>query len=191
MLTNGIELKMATIDAFIEREKKGLSWYERPLEIWTTKECANPSINTNAPAETVIKRRGKRFYLLIYSGFMLICYLKTPYNKTPFYGMLTIHAIIYLLYLVFSKINPDEDEVSSIKLNKDGIRINKRQINWSDIQKTYIMNTQMKLGKTQGVVSNLIIHKNDDAIEKIDMSLLVISDKQLATLIEYYKNLPK
>ncbi len=184
---------MSEIEAFVEREKKALSWYEGHLKIWTTKEFVNPSLNTKLPAETVIKRTSSFSYLLFYLGFIFICYLKAPSNKTSLYGMMAIHLIIYLLYLVISWINPseDEDDVASITLNKDGIRLNKMQINWCDIQETYIMNKRTYLGKGRGIISNLIIHKMDNTIGKIDTNTFVASDIKLATLIEHYKNSPK
>lgn len=111
-------------------------------------------------------------------------------NLKIFLVVLTVQFSVIALYVVLSKLNPSENEATLIKLNKDSIQINKIQIRWFDIQETYMMTYVNNIGRKR-VITYLIIYKTDNIIGKININYLSITNKNLATLIEHYKNLSK
>ena len=88
----------------------------------------------------------------------------------------------FLIFLVIRYSFFNKKYNYTLTIDKNGISVDKRQILWSDVADTFIMNRQ----EGKGTNYYLLILKTDKTVDKLDLRMETSVGK-LAAIIEHYK----
>ncbi len=183
---------MVNIEDYIKAEKEKMTWLDKINRNYPKVENTGllvGSMQKEIPDSTVIKPslwdKLISVVLLFFMGVLWLALLSMLLNyRFPFAVILI--GFLFLTFLIFlvirnSFFNPKY--IYTISIDKDGISVDDRKLFWSDIEDTFIMSRQ------EGKRTNyyLLIFKHDKTVDKHDLFRMGISDRKLATLIEYYK----
>ena len=184
---------MTLIDDFIKTEESKMSWLDKLVrnypKVRPTKSITYSLTGFKLDKEKIIRPSiWNRFIATIVLFFLSMVWfgLFTSLLDYKFPFVPFLFAFLFVTFIIFLLLrNSFFNKKYNYKLtiSKDAIAIDKHKIFWIDIDDTYIMNRQ------EGRRTNyyLIISKKDKTIQKLDLFNIGITDRKLATIIEYYK----
>ncbi|MBB6108644.1 hypothetical protein SAMN05421821_102121 [Mucilaginibacter lappiensis] len=176
---------MAAIENYINNYKKS-----NPLKMFnnvsykSTKDMVAAADVDRVKEPTVITVSYWNYVFLFSPVFLLAVFYscrsasKSIINILPLVIVLVI-AIILIRQAIVKK-NNSETEVYA---DKDKLVIKKQTFQWKDVANAYIMTDNA--GRTPDKF--LLLELNNGEINKISISQIGISGKQLAAIVEYYK----
>jgi len=184
---------MTLVDNFIKTEESKMNWLDKAVrnypKVRPTKSISYSLTNLKLDKEKIIRPSLLDkfisalilfFLTIVWVGlFKMLLDYKFPFAIFLF-GFLLVTFIIFIL---LSNSFFNKKYIYDLTINKEGIAIDNNKFYWTDIAETCIMNRQ------EGRRTNyyLVIFKKDTTIKKLDLFRIAITDKKLATIIEYYK----
>lgn len=181
---------MAYIDDFIENSASKMTWWQKVVrdypKVKSTKFISDDiqyvQLGNQAVMETSILKKVVNFLILPIPALIWIAIL-LRLLASPTLGFLFAFLLVtYMLYLLLSSLFSKRYNYT-ITIDMEGISIDKNKIYWTSIGETGIMSKR----EGKETISYLLIFKTDTTMEKCDLRKFVVSDRALATIIEYYK----
>ncbi len=183
---------MSLIEEFTESEKQKLSWLKKLSanypDVTETRLVARgyaaPEITPDGMIRPSLLKRSLYFLMFLVSFFSWLFLLSTLGGRRAPLGVYLVF-VPFLLFVSVSVLlaNIVKSYNYTIRIDASGITIRRTFIAWREIVETAIM----RQSQPRSVDRFLVIFIRDGSVQKLNLFLFSISDRKLASAIEYYK----
>jgi hypothetical protein len=183
---------MSLIEEFTESEKQKLNWLQKLSanypDVTETRILAKGYATPEIKPDRII--RPSIFKRLLYSLVFLVAFLswllllsRWRGHQDPWWVYLVFVPFLLFVSVSFLLVNFVKSYNYTIRIDASGMTIRGIFIAWPEIVETAIMRQQ----KPRSVDRFLLIFTRDGAVQKLNLFLFGISDRKLASAVEYYK----
>ena len=183
---------MGLIEEFTESEKQKLNWLQKLSASYPdvtetrllAREYATPEIKPDRIMRPSLFRRSLYFLVFLVTFFSLLLLLSTlKGHRDAWWVYLVFGPFLLFVSVSYLLVNFVKSYNYTIRIDGSGMTIRGIFIAWREIVETAIM----RQPQPRTVDRFLVIFTRDGSVRKSNLFLFGISDRKLASAVEYYK----